>query len=273
MTELRIGSQLDFWYAKPWNFGLDLNWASGADKGLRSYIWSIRPLPSILTERLDKNSNQLNMPAYDPPPRSIRVARDNINMATRTQHNTAFTEPSPQEPVISPGAKGRGTREMPLDVDSDDDLVVVSMRTNREKQLDAELQREKKKTKKVQDALSEVENAFKALRDAEYQRLTCPICLDLMKKPHLLSCGHVFCYRCICRHAQHAHDKERNAECPTCRDIIGYFTPLPCYILNESVAQIASMAEHEVVTKDDQPLAWPEAFELPPLPLPFPPSL
>ncbi|KAJ3780652.1 hypothetical protein GGU11DRAFT_761001 [Lentinula aff. detonsa] len=180
---------------------------------------------------------------------------------------------------------------MPLDVDSDDDLVVVSMvyyprlsssigpnnkvfqRTNREKQLDAELQREKKKTKKVQDALSEVENAFKALRDAEYQRLTCPICLDLMKKPHLLSCGHVFCYRCICRHAQHAHDKERNAECPTCRDIIGYFTPLPCYILNESVAQIASMAEHEVFTKDDQPLAWPEAFELPPLPLPFPPSL
>ncbi|KAJ3723624.1 hypothetical protein DFJ43DRAFT_1155965 [Lentinula guzmanii] len=28
MTELRIGFQLDFWYAKPWDFGLDLNWAS-----------------------------------------------------------------------------------------------------------------------------------------------------------------------------------------------------------------------------------------------------
>jgi len=50
---------------------------------------------------------------------------------------------------------------------------------------------------------------------------SCPICLDHMKTPAALTCGHVFCFKCIEQHVQHvattASNLNRHTSCPSCR--------------------------------------------------------
>ncbi|KAH9967178.1 hypothetical protein BC827DRAFT_1123197 [Russula dissimulans] len=60
---------------------------------------------------------------------------------------------------------------------------------------------------------------------------TCAICLDTLKSPVALPCGHVYCHGCIsetvkatastCLHA---------AYCPTCREPVSTVTPNPLFI-------------------------------------------
>lgn len=48
------------------------------------------------------------------------------------------------------------------------------------------------------------------------EELTCPVCLDLYRDPHLLPCGHNFCKTCLDRLKRQA-DRGR-FRCPECRD-------------------------------------------------------
>ncbi|XP_072314961.1 E3 ubiquitin/ISG15 ligase TRIM25 [Eucyclogobius newberryi] len=48
------------------------------------------------------------------------------------------------------------------------------------------------------------------------EELTCPVCLDLYRDPHLLPCGHNFCKACLDRLKRQA-DRGR-FRCPECRD-------------------------------------------------------
>ncbi|XP_055012160.1 E3 ubiquitin/ISG15 ligase TRIM25 [Boleophthalmus pectinirostris] len=48
------------------------------------------------------------------------------------------------------------------------------------------------------------------------EELTCPVCLDLYRDPHLLPCGHNFCRTCLDRLKRQA-DRGR-FRCPECRD-------------------------------------------------------
>uniref|UniRef100_A0A1A7WW50 E3 ubiquitin/ISG15 ligase TRIM25-like n=1 Tax=Iconisemion striatum TaxID=60296 RepID=A0A1A7WW50_9TELE len=48
------------------------------------------------------------------------------------------------------------------------------------------------------------------------EELTCPVCLDLYRDPHLLPCGHNFCKTCLDRLTRQA-DRGR-LRCPECRD-------------------------------------------------------
>ncbi|KAK5848249.1 hypothetical protein PBY51_005880 [Eleginops maclovinus] len=48
------------------------------------------------------------------------------------------------------------------------------------------------------------------------EELTCPVCLDLYRDPHLLPCGHNFCKNCLNRLKRQA-DRGR-FRCPECRD-------------------------------------------------------
>ncbi|KAK9521866.1 hypothetical protein VZT92_019842 [Zoarces viviparus] len=48
------------------------------------------------------------------------------------------------------------------------------------------------------------------------EELTCPVCLDLYRDPHLLPCGHNFCKNCLDRLKRQA-DRGR-FRCPECRD-------------------------------------------------------
>ncbi|XP_042257992.1 uncharacterized protein LOC121889846 isoform X1 [Thunnus maccoyii] len=48
------------------------------------------------------------------------------------------------------------------------------------------------------------------------QELTCPVCLDLYRDPHLLPCGHNFCRTCLYRLKWQAN--RGRLRCPECRD-------------------------------------------------------
>ncbi|KAL4249944.1 hypothetical protein ABKN59_002041 [Abortiporus biennis] len=46
---------------------------------------------------------------------------------------------------------------------------------------------------------------------------TCVICLDVLKSPAALPCGHVFCYDCIVRLVRNVQPYVHQHFCPTCR--------------------------------------------------------
>ncbi|CAL1591138.1 unnamed protein product [Knipowitschia caucasica] len=48
------------------------------------------------------------------------------------------------------------------------------------------------------------------------EELTCPVCLDLYRDPHLLPCGHNFCKNCLERLKRQA--ERGRFRCPECRD-------------------------------------------------------
>ncbi|CAK6984128.1 E3 ubiquitin/ISG15 ligase TRIM25 [Scomber scombrus] len=48
------------------------------------------------------------------------------------------------------------------------------------------------------------------------EELTCPVCLDLYRDPHLLPCGHNFCKTCLDRLKRQA--ERGRLRCPECRD-------------------------------------------------------
>ncbi|KAF4071468.1 hypothetical protein AMELA_G00273610 [Ameiurus melas] len=58
----------------------------------------------------------------------------------------------------------------------------------------------------------------KALEDTSVleEELTCPVCLDLYREPHLLPCGHNFCLQCLRR--LKSRSERGRLRCPECRE-------------------------------------------------------
>ncbi|XP_067308789.1 tripartite motif-containing protein 16-like [Pseudorasbora parva] len=73
-------------------------------------------------------------------------------------------------------------------------------------------------------------------------QFSCPICLDLLKDPVTIPCGHSYCLNCITR-CWNEDDLERVCSCPQCRQT---FTPRPA--LNKNVV-FAEMVEKLKETK------------------------
>uniref|UniRef100_A0A9J7ZZJ1 Uncharacterized protein n=1 Tax=Cyprinus carpio carpio TaxID=630221 RepID=A0A9J7ZZJ1_CYPCA len=59
--------------------------------------------------------------------------------------------------------------------------------------------------------------------DQDQDQLSCSVCLDLMKDPVTISCGHTFCMRCISG-CWDEEDWKRIYSCPQCRQT---FSPRP----------------------------------------------
>lgn len=62
------------------------------------------------------------------------------------------------------------------------------------------------------------------------ERFRCLICLDLVFKPIVQSCGHVFCFWCVHR----AMDSKKQSQCPVCRRPYIHF-PRVCALLHFSL--------------------------------------
>ncbi|XP_036417194.1 tripartite motif-containing protein 16-like [Colossoma macropomum] len=68
----------------------------------------------------------------------------------------------------------------------------------------------------------------------DQDQFSCPVCLDLLKDPVTIHCGHSFCMVCINKH-WNEEDQRRVYSCPQCRET---FTPRPVLRRNNMLAEV-----------------------------------
>ncbi|XP_063051943.1 E3 ubiquitin-protein ligase TRIM47-like [Engraulis encrasicolus] len=68
----------------------------------------------------------------------------------------------------------------------------------------------------------------------EEDSFTCPVCLDLLKDPVTIPCGHNFCMKCI-KNCWHHEDSKAEYSCPLCKDT---FNSRPALRKNPLIAEM-----------------------------------
>ncbi|KAF2474734.1 uncharacterized protein BDR25DRAFT_340470 [Lindgomyces ingoldianus] len=101
-----------------------------------------------------------------------------------------------------------------------------------------------KMMKKPEEAprLSKSEEQLKALKsdfDGLRTHITCKICDRLLYEPYIISCGHTYCYSCLC--TWFLNNKARKT-CPDCRTVVTH-PPAPAYVIREMTLIFVNRAE------------------------------
>ncbi|KAF2854894.1 hypothetical protein T440DRAFT_442338 [Plenodomus tracheiphilus IPT5] len=89
---------------------------------------------------------------------------------------------------------------------------------------------------------SKSETQLKALKtdfDSLRSHLTCKICDHLLYQPYTISCGHTYCYTCLC--TWFVGNKARKT-CPDCRIVVKEL-PAPAYVIRDMTGIFIARAE------------------------------
>ncbi|OAL49222.1 hypothetical protein IQ07DRAFT_569617 [Pyrenochaeta sp. DS3sAY3a] len=88
---------------------------------------------------------------------------------------------------------------------------------------------------KSEEQLKALKSDFDALRS----HVTCKICDRLLYQPYTISCGHTYCYTCLC--TWFVSNKARKT-CPDCRILVKE-PPAPAYVIRDMTAVFTARAE------------------------------
>lgn len=91
------------------------------------------------------------------------------------------------------------------------------------------------KPSKSEEQLKAFKNDFDSLRAL----VTCKICDKLLYEPYIISCGHTYCYSCLC--TWFVSNKARKT-CPDCRAVVAQ-APAPAYVIREMTLIFINRAE------------------------------
>ncbi|XP_046730073.1 E3 ubiquitin-protein ligase TRIM47-like [Silurus meridionalis] len=83
----------------------------------------------------------------------------------------------------------------------------------------------------------------------KHKAFSCPVCLDLLKDPVAIPCGHSFCKVCI-NGCGDQEDQKSIYSCPQCRDT---FTPRPVLYRNDMLAEVVEKLKEKTVVQDASP--------------------
>ncbi|MCI4395704.1 hypothetical protein PGIGA_G00195090 [Pangasianodon gigas] len=87
---------------------------------------------------------------------------------------------------------------------------------------------------KISEHVCECRKMAEASISVDQDQFICPVCLDLLKDPVTIPCGHSFCKVCI-NGCWDQEDKSGVYSCPQCRDT---FTPRPVLCRNNMLAEV-----------------------------------
>ncbi|KAJ4301177.1 E3 ubiquitin ligase [Kalmusia sp. IMI 367209] len=103
------------------------------------------------------------------------------------------------------------------------------------KQKMAMMAEEPPRPSKADEQLKALHSDFDSLRS----HLTCKICDRLLYQPYTISCGHTYCYSCLC--TWFVANKARKT-CPDCRVVVTQL-PAPGYVIRDMIAIFINRAE------------------------------
>ncbi|KZF24606.1 hypothetical protein L228DRAFT_281663 [Xylona heveae TC161] len=88
-------------------------------------------------------------------------------------------------------------------------------------------------------ANEELLQGFRTSFDSLRSLVTCRVCVRLLYEPYMISCGHTFCYSCLCQ--WFVNNKARKT-CPDCRSEVKH-PPAPAFLVREMTEIFISRAE------------------------------
>ncbi|KAJ3872033.1 hypothetical protein F5051DRAFT_433362 [Lentinula edodes] len=161
-------------------------------------------------------------------------------VANASQLEVLFEEPTvipnTDISVLDSGASQLPTSCTTVTTTSSDDVQFIAgpfKATSPRKSLPRELAAAKHQTKEARERTD-------VILSKQRENLNCHICLLIVNRPFILSCGHFFCAECISECAKYHVQKRTNPKCPDCRVITGHFTPIEAHHLQQMAVALRS---------------------------------
>ncbi|KAF2198149.1 hypothetical protein GQ43DRAFT_443618 [Delitschia confertaspora ATCC 74209] len=174
---------------------------------------------------------------HSPTPPATGSIRQNHSASpiTASQANSS----SQQQTAMPPASRsGRGTtpsssRSSLKPTDAGDKPARHSSKDSLKQKMSKKLE-EPPKPSKSEEQLKSLKSDFDNLRS----HITCKICDRLLYEPYIISCGHTYCYSCLCTWFVN----NKNKTCPDCRAVVTQ-APAPAYVIRDMTLIFIKRAE------------------------------